>query len=67
MLNKIDNILDTDSKYYYDRLDVNVFAHDVANKNKMRKPGDIAKSMKSLVRELIKHKLKNETNQDWLW
>ena len=30
----------------------------------MRKPGDIAKSMKSLVRELIKHKLKNETNQD---
>lgn len=62
MLNKIDNILDTDANFYYDRLDVNVFAHDVANKNNMRKPGDVAKSIKSLVRELIKHKLKDETN-----
>ena len=41
---------------------LNVFAHDVANKNNMRKPGDVAKSIKSLVRELIKHKLKDETN-----
>ena len=62
MLNKIDNILDTDANFYYDRLDVYVFAHDVANKNNMRKPGDVAKSIKSLVRELIKHKLKDETN-----
>ena len=62
MLNKIDNILDTDANFYYDRLDVNVFAHDVANKNNMRKPGDVAKSIKALVRELIKHKLKDETN-----
>ncbi len=66
MLRKIDSILDTDAKFYYERLDVNVFAHDVVNKNKMRKPGDIAKSMQSLIRELIKHKLDNETNENRL-
>ena len=52
MFRKIDSILDTDAKFYYERLDLNVFAHDVVNKNKMRKPGDMAKSMQSLIREL---------------
>ena len=37
MLNKINDILETDVDFYYDRLDVSVFAHDVTNKNKMKK------------------------------
>ena len=32
MLGKIETILDTDADFYYDRLDVSVFAHDVCNK-----------------------------------
>lgn len=60
MLNKINDILETDADFYYDRLDVSVFAHDVAHKNKMKKPGEIAKSMKALVRQLLKYKLKDE-------
>lgn len=60
MLNKINDILETDADFYYDRLDVSVFAHDVANKNKMKKPGEISESMKALVRQLLKYKLKDE-------
>lgn len=60
MLNKINDILETDADFYYDRLDVSVFAHDVAHKNKMKKPGEIAKSKKALVRQLLKYKLKDE-------
>ncbi len=64
VLQKIDNILDTDADFYYERLDANVFAHDVANKNKMKKPGVVAKRMKELIRERLKQKLKddNESN-----
>lgn len=64
MLNKINDILETDADFYYERLDVSVFAHDVAHKNKMKKPGEIAKSMKTLVRKLLKHKLTNENESN---
>ena len=64
MLNKINDILETDADFYYERLDVSVFAHDVAHKNKMKKPGEIAKSMKTLVRELLKYKLKDENESN---
>jgi hypothetical protein len=65
MLKKIDDILDTDAEFYYKRLDANVFAHDVANKNRMKNPGDVAKSMKTMIRQILKQKLKddNESNK----
>ena len=65
MLGKIETILDTDADFYYDRLDVSVFAHDVCNKNKMKKPGEAAKSIKHLVNQLLNTKLKheNDTNE----
>jgi hypothetical protein len=64
MLKKIDDILDTDADFYYKRLDANVFAHDIVNKNKMKNPGDVAKSMKTLITRILKQKLKddNESN-----
>lgn len=62
MLNKLNSILETDPDFYYERLDACVFAHDVINNNEMKKPGDVKESMKSLVKQLLKHKLKDETN-----
>lgn len=62
MLNKLNDILETDPDFYYERLDAIVFAHDVVNNNEMKKPGDIKESMKSLVKQLLKHKLEDETN-----
>jgi len=62
MLNKLNDILETDPDFYYERLDASVFAHDVVNNNEMKKPGDVKESVKSLVKQLLKHKLKDETN-----
>jgi len=62
ILRKLESILDTDSKYYYEMLDANVFAHDIINHNKMKKPGEVSKSMKLLIKELIKHKIQDEKN-----
>jgi len=62
ILRKLESILDTDSKYYYEMLDANVFAHDIINQNKMKKPGEVAKSIKLLINELIKHKIQDEKN-----
>ena len=36
ILRKLESILDTDSKYYYEMLDANVFTHDIINQNKMK-------------------------------
>ena len=64
MLNKLNDILNTDPDFFYERLDVSVFAHDVMNENNLKNPGDVKESMKTLVRQLLKHKLKDETNTD---
>jgi len=62
MLRKIETILNTDADFYYDRLDVSVFAHDISNKNKMKKPGEVSKSIKHLVNQMLKTKLEHENN-----